>query len=299
MIVEKDFAGRQICGGRDRQEDAYAFSNILGTDGHTAGLLVVVADGMGGHKSGERASKVAMEAFVNRFQHESGAFRTRLQNSMTASNAGLASEFKQEPELEGMGTTLVAAAVTQAGIHWISVGDSLLYLLRKGKLKRLNADHSFRPFLDAMTESGEITPQMAARHPYRNLLRSALSGDVIELTDAPERPVALQKGDLILAATDGLLTLTDADIANTLAAIPPHKSAAVFADALLRAVEDCNKLRQDNTTVAVIKFTRKTLANRPGAAARKSIPATKTISKKPGKRKTSAPSAMMNASRTE
>jgi len=173
----------------------------------------------------------------------------------------------------------VSAAITQTGVHWISVGDSLLFLLRKGKLKHLNADHSFRPFLEAMIETGELTKEMAEKHPFRNLLRSALSGDAIELLDAPERPLALQNGDLILAATDGLLTLTDAEIVKTLSGLPPHAKADAIADALLRAVEARNKPRQDNTTVSVVKFKRKTLADLPGAAARKSVSATKTISK--------------------
>jgi len=279
MIVENDFAGRQIRGGRERQEDAYIFSNVPGNDGRMTGLLVVVADGMGGHISGEMASKVALEAFVNQFLRESGTVRKRLLTSMAASNAALAKEFKRDPKLEGMGTTLLAAAITQAGVHWISVGDSLLFLLRKGKLKHLNADHSFRPFLEAMIETGELTKEMAEKHPFRNLLRSALSGDAIELLDAPERPLALQNGDLILAATDGLLTLTDAEIVKTLSGLPPHAKADAIADALLRAVEARNKPRQDNTTVSVVKFKRKTLADLPGAAARKSVSATKTISK--------------------
>jgi len=256
MIVEKDFAGRQMRGGREQQEDAYAFSDIVGKHGRKEGLLVVVADGMGGHTSGEKASKLAVKAFLNQFRHESGTLRERLQSSMTASNAALATEFKRKPELEGMGTTLLAATITAAGIHWISVGDSLLYLLRRGTLKRLNADHSFRTFLHAMIETGELTPEQAAVHPFRNLLHSALLGDEIELTDAPEDPLELQEGDLILAASDGLQTLTDDEITRVLTSVP-HKKVGTPADALLQAVKKCKHPRQDNTTVAVIRVSRK------------------------------------------
>jgi protein phosphatase len=264
MIAEKYFAARQMRGGREHQEDTWAISAITGLDGRPEGLLVVVADGMGGHTSGEKASKLATRAFLRQFHRETGPVRERLQGSMTASNAAIAREFKRKPELEGMGTTLVAAAVTPGGIHWISVGDSLLYLLRHGKLRRLNDDHSFRPFLLAMVETGELTREQAARHPYRNLLRSALLGDGIELTDASEHPMALKEGDLILAATDGLQTLSDEEIARVLAGIPQNNNADAPVAALLRAVKKCRQPRQDNTTVAVVQFSSKALAGTPG-----------------------------------
>jgi len=258
MMTERDYAGGQLRGGRERQEDAYAFSVMPGADGRPEGLLIVVADGMGGHTSGEKASSLAVEAFVDRFHRESGSVQERLQNSITASNFALANEFKRMPELKGMGTTLLAATITVDGIHWISVGDSMLYLLRKGTLKRLNADHSFRTFLNVMIQTGELTPEKAAKHPFRNLLRSALQGDDIELTDSPEHPLPLQDGDLILAATDGLQTLTDDQI-TLLLGKTSKKKAVLLTEALLKAVKECKKPRQDNTTVTVIKFARKAL----------------------------------------
>ena len=280
MIVEIDYAGRQMRGGRERQEDAYAFSDILGHDEKSEGLLVVVADGMGGHTSGETASVLAMEAFVDRFHRETGPIQERLQNSMTASNFALAEKFKRVPELKGMGTTLLAAAVTLHGVHWISVGDSMLYLLRKGELKRLNADHSFRSFLDIMIQTGELTPEKAARHPFRNLLRSALQGDDIELTDSPEHPLGLQEGDLILAATDGLQTIPDAEIEQLLAKAPAGQAAWV-AESLLQTVKKCKKPKQDNATVTVIRFATKSLSAKTASPTRRS----KTVVRKPGKRR--------------
>jgi len=281
MIAEKDFAGRQMRGARERQEDAYAFSDIPGNDGRTEGLLVVVADGMGGHNSGELASELALEAFVDSFHRGLGPVRERLQKSMTASNAALAKELKRSPELEGMGTTLVAAAIKADGIHWISVGDSVLYLLRNGVLKRLNADHSFRPYLREMIQTGELTPEKAAKHPFRNLLRSALLGEEIELTDSPEHPLPLEEGDMILGATDGLQTLSDEEIARLLARTPRTEAATPAGD-LLRAVQDANKPKQDNATVAVILFARDALAAQPASDSEKSESITTTIVKKPG-----------------
>ena len=75
MIAEKDFAGRQTRGSRGHQEDAYAFSDIVATDGsnRVEGLLAVIADGMGGHTSGEQASELALESFIDAFHKAGGA----------------------------------------------------------------------------------------------------------------------------------------------------------------------------------------------------------------------------------
>jgi protein phosphatase len=262
MIPEHHFAGRQIVGAREQQEDSYAFSGICDGAGCGEGMLVVVADGMGGHRCGERASLVALEAFLEGFHAAPGPVAERLRAGVTSSNRAIAGELARAPELEGMGTTLVAAAVTRDGVQWISVGDSLLYLVRRGVLGRLNEDHSFRAVLNGLVEAGEITPEKAARHPLRNLLQSALLGKEIELVDAPELPVPLEEGDLILAASDGLQTLDDAAIAEVIFKAKEAGAAAAAAD-LVGAIRSRAKPKQDNATVALLRFARAALASLP------------------------------------
>ena len=138
---------------------------------------MVIADGMGGHTSGEQASEMALENFVEAFHRAEGPAGSRFQGAVTAANDAIASALKDAPELEGMGTTFVAAAITPQGIEWISVGDSPLFLWRAGELMRLNADHSFRPMLHDMVESNEIKPvNIAQSIRLKNLLRAALPG---------------------------------------------------------------------------------------------------------------------------
>lgn len=255
MTRHTDFACRMMRGERERQEDASLFSKIHGKNGNSTGLLVLVADGMGGHTAGERASKLAIKTFVKQFKSGGKTLRNRLNQSMTAANDALARESGRNPELDGMGTTLLAVAVMGNRIQWISVGDSMLYLLRDGALKRLNDDHSFRPFLREMVENGELSEEKAAIHPFRNLLRSALSGTKIELTDSPERPLDLRDGDLIIAATDGLQTLPDEEITSVLNVVA-NRNARTQAEALLRAVRKRKNKKQDNTTVAIVRVLR-------------------------------------------
>jgi serine/threonine protein phosphatase PrpC len=252
MIAERECAGRQCLGKRAAQEDAYAFSEIACGDGAT-GLLVVVADGMGGHAAGDLASDLAVRKFVAAFHRPGETVAERLATACEVANAAIAAAIEDDPDrCEGMGTTLVAAAFTPAGIEWISVGDSLLWLWRDGSLRRLNADHSFRPVLREMIERGELTEEQAAKSALRNRLRAALIGGEIALLDASPAAHPLQAGDVVLIASDGLMTLPERAIADLLGA-STDAGAEEIATRLLRAVLDADKPKQDNATVAVVK----------------------------------------------
>ena len=174
MIAEKDFAGRQARGAREVQEDAYAFSEIVSPDGATEGVLIVIADGMGGHAAGERASELAVKNFIAAFHQTGGNPAKRLRNALGAANQSIVEELRHQPQWEGMGTTLLAVIVSRAGVEWLSVGDSPLYLWSNAKLTRLNEDHSLRPVLREMAEHGEIIS--AAKAESKNVLRAAAHG---------------------------------------------------------------------------------------------------------------------------
>ena len=179
--------------------------------------------------------------------------RDRLSRALDAANDALAAAIEADPEqLEGMGTTLLAAAITPLGLEWISVGDSPLYLIRRDALRRVNADHSFRPVLREMVANGELTEEQAAVSSLRNRLRAALIGGEIALVDLPATPLPLLDGDIVLAGSDGLQTLTDAALADVLRA---HASAdaATLAAQLVQAVLAAGAAKQDNITAALVK----------------------------------------------
>lgn len=253
LIAEQDFAGRQAIGKRSGQEDAYAFSNIPAAPGAASGLLLLVADGMGGHTAGNQASELAVRTFVRGFHRGGETMSERFTRALEAANDALATTIETDPEqFEGMGTTLLALAVTPLGLEWASVGDSPLYLFRRGTLRRINADHSFRPVLREMVTKNELTAEQAASSSLRNRLRSALTGSEITLVDLASRALPLLEGDLVLAGSDGLQTLSDEAIT---AALDPHTgaSAATLAARLVEAVMKIDKPKQDNVTVAIIK----------------------------------------------
>lgn len=251
------FSG-QTLGARERQEDAVAHRLF---DGNQS-ILVVLADGMGGHQGGEVASRTSVDAFTSAFFSDFAPLKIpyRLFGSLERANKELEALGKKNTELEGMGTTLIAAVLSSAGMSWISVGDSLLLRVRGSKIQRLNEDHSMAPVLDEAAKKGTLTPQEARSHKDRNALRSALSGAAIDLVDVTDQPEPLREGDVILLASDGLLTLNQDEIVSCVHSQKTAGASAIVSR-LLEAVSAKNMRRQDNTTIAAIVIERSSIKN--------------------------------------
>ena len=251
-----DISGSQIDGARDYQEDAFLITHL----GDGSGSLVIVADGMGGHAAGNVASNMAVQTF-NR--HISKNFPNNdisnvLYEAVLQANGSITATVAETAALKGMGCTLVASVVEQNALRWVSVGDSHLYLLRQGEFTKKNADHSYGGFLDRMADAG--TPVEAEAGFSRNMLMSALTGDDIAEIDCPGEALALEAGDRVILASDGLDTL------------PPEKILEICSEAdtakacvedLLQGVTDAGAPRQDNTTVICIDVSEKTEAAPP------------------------------------
>jgi len=243
-----DYATAAIIGDRQNQED-YGRISYRTKD---LSLLAVVSDGIGGNNAGEVASRSATEEFHRSFpERKIIDIPVALRQCLDASNSAILLESKRGPSSEGLGCTLVAVFVIDNRLYWISVGDSLLFVFRGGTLHRKNEDHSMAPIIEKSRLEGKITAEEAANHPHRNALRSALSGDRMELIDCPSNPIELVAGDIIILATDGLLTLSNEEIQ---AVIVKYKGegAEFICSALLNAVKAKGKARQDNTLVQVV-----------------------------------------------
>jgi len=255
FVQEQDFAARQYRGRRDHQEDYHAFADATDSDQEPLGrLLFVVGDGLGAHSGGNVASYLAVGSFIKSFHDNELSVSWRLRVALEAANETLGIMSSRMPAVaQTMGTTLVAALVTHNSMHWISVGDSPLFLFRGGKLKRVNADHSLTPIIEERVRNGEITEEEGANHPERHILQSALLGHPLTLVDAMAEPLPLQKGDIIICASDGLLTLTEKQLEELLG-FGRHTTADKIADAIIFAIRRVNAERQDNVTVGVIKI---------------------------------------------
>jgi serine/threonine protein phosphatase PrpC len=253
LIEGRDFAGRQTLGAREIQEDTYGVVPRAEFAGGPRDLFLVVADGMGGHAAGEVASALAVQSFADTFMASAiECDAGRLWDCLEEANRRIAGELAERGEaVEGMGTTLLAVLLRGNEVRWISVGDSPLYLLRDGEVRRLNHIHSQAAELSKKVAAGLITEAEARNDPSRHTLSSALIGDrIFEVDDPP--PMITRPGDVLIAATDGIETLVEDEIAAVVSALA-KSDAAALATGLLQAVASKQKPKQDNTTVVVVR----------------------------------------------
>jgi protein phosphatase len=253
-IVKYQVAIRASQGARSYQEDAAAVwqapDDSAGADEPTR-LLAILADGMGGHAGGAIASDAVCASFEAQYIEQEGSPRQRLKAALSAANGAISALVAVQPQLRGMGSTLVGVAFHDDHASWISVGDSPLYLYRRGEMARLNEDHSMAPVLDKLVAAGRLTEEEAEDDPRRHMLRSAVVGEDLDLVDLAQTPWALQDGDVVVLASDGIHSIADVEIARVIAAYRKDGADAT-ADALIAAVREANVPHQDNTTVVVV-----------------------------------------------
>src|SRR6266566_1156994 len=249
MVKVGRFAAAQIVGDRDRQEDDFAILD-LGDDHHER-LMLVLADGMGGHAAAAQAAHCAIQHFCQIARASDGPLAERLQPALIGANAALALSAAGDPALAGSGCTLLAAAIEDGTLSWISVGDSLLFSLRGRKLRLLNKERSRQIVGHGKTK--------------RRYLRSSLTGEAIGIVDRSPRPSGLRPGEQLILASDGLETLHRPMIAATLKRTE-RLDVQASVDFLLREVRQSCARDQDNTTV--ILYRRHALARHNPQASR-------------------------------
>lgn len=237
----------QTLGRRERQEDAADV--LMGADGDVR--LLVLADGMGGAAAGDVAAALIVQTVRETvLAHREENVGSTLRRACDAANDALAAAVGAKSSLAGMGGTLIAVAPVTRGLHFLSVGDSLLLRWRQGRLDRVNADHSIGGALDTAVRKGLMPAEEAATAEGRNRITSALTGSPIDLMRIDETvgPIRSRPTDRWILASDGLATLSTEAISNIMASTSsPQESAS----ALVQAVEQADDPHQDNTTVIV------------------------------------------------
>jgi len=204
-----------------------------------ARVLFAVADGMGGHRGGEVASRVAIEAL------RAGVAAGRpVRDAIASANDAVIERARGDAELTGMGTTLTALVVANGQQLLVGhVGDSRAYLLRDGTLRRITEDHSL---VEELVREGRLTPEQAEAHPRRAVVTRALGVDAE--VDVDLYPVDVAVGDRVLLCSDGLTTMVrERDVERIARSEPdPQRAAEKLVDAANSAGGD------DNTTVVVV-----------------------------------------------
>jgi serine/threonine protein phosphatase PrpC len=173
------------------------------------GLLLTVADGMGGVKGGEVASRITVEAVMHAYRESPGLdVADDLRAAVVAANDMVHRESLKNPELNGMGTTCTAAVVRGRELYLAHVGDSRAYLVRSGRVRQLTHDHSL---VGQLVRDRQLTAEQAKTDPRRNVVtRSVGIGEDVEV-DAERVAEPLRHGDVLVLCTDGLHGLVSDD----------------------------------------------------------------------------------------
>jgi PPM family protein phosphatase len=203
--------------------------------------LFVVADGMGGARAGELASRLAVDTFRELPVITGESAEDRLRRTILESNRRVLERAKSDPATAGMGSTVTAALVDGDRVVLGHVGDSRAYLLRDGSLQQLSHDHSLVAELE---RAGRLTREEAAVHPQRSVITRAL-GAGPEL-DVDTSVVQLRDGDVVLLCSDGLSGLIgDLAISNLI------EGGGKLSDAVRRLVRAANDADGDDNVTAV------------------------------------------------
>jgi len=227
---------------RKRNEDS------LWVDARRGWLLL--ADGMGGHSSGDLAAALAVNYVLNGLivtaeQERTPDYVRVLAESVVDANTAIRGAGKQSNADHSMGATFVGALLRPGEMSYVYIGDSRLYLLRNGRLKQLSRDHTLvQEFVDA----GHLTAEMAQYHPYRGLLTRGLGvHDEVE----PDTGICtLHPSDRLLLCTDGLTDMVDENEIARLLGMPVR--ADEVAGSLIEAAKSAGG--RDNVSVIVAWF---------------------------------------------
>lgn len=224
--------------------------------------LLLVADGMGGHASGEVASKITVDIMrdyfngvkegrqlqIGPYQEDLSEPTNRLGSAIRLANQAIYEAAQGNPLWHGMGNTIAATLITGNRLSIAHVGDSRVYLVREGSIEQLTDDHSF---VSEQVKREIISKEQAKASEMKNVLTRALGVHPEVEVDLEE--LSLLDGDMLLLCTDGLTGMVDDEeifaITNTL-----HDPAAACEDLIARANQNGGK---DNITVVIAEIEKK------------------------------------------
>lgn len=192
------FAGKTETGLRPQNEDSYLLLHTETLD------AVAVSDGMGGHRAGEIASRLAIETLKTMLLSNHDDPEAALSSAFIEANTAVHSHASMNDEMYGMGCTLVAAILKPDLFIAANIGDSRLYHFDGSKVRQVTHDHSF---VAELVRRGAITPEEAKTHPRRNLITRAIGTETRVFADI--FTCDWKKGDMLLLCSDGLCGVLD------------------------------------------------------------------------------------------
>ena len=207
--------------------------------------LFIIADGMGGHKAGDFASRFAVDTICREVEHSAGRSPEEiLQSAITVANTGIFELSNDNRDLEGMGTTVVAAVVYGDCLKVGNVGDSRLYIVNGKNIRQITTDHSL---VEEMIRMGGLDRESARTHPNKNIITRAVG--VTSAVAADFYEVRLQEGDIILLCSDGLSNMLEDEEIRMI--VNAQRDIMEKAEALVRAANQNGG--RDNISLILIE----------------------------------------------
>lgn len=239
-------------GRREYQEDSCGYSNLMDESLiREKGILAVVSDGMGGLSNGKDVSSYTVAQMLRFFNnHEiSCSDGKTLLNYARSINSTICEKYNSDGRIHS-GATLICAMINSGFLHWLSVGDSRIYIKRNGNLYQINEDNDYlnRLLGEAIFENAH--PGYAFSDRQRDVLVSCIGTPKNFEADYSKKPFKLNKGDKILMCTDGVYNAISRETLSELLEYEPQFSAQKIADKVLEQ----NIKSQDNLTAIVIAY---------------------------------------------
>ena len=213
------------------------------------GYLLIVADGMGGHKAGEVASRMATEIVSQEYfkKNANGSIEKNLFKAFELANKQIYDMSSSNAAYHGMGTTCTAIVVADQTVYYAHVGDSRAYFFKKDVITRITEDHTY---VQELVKKGDITAKEAETHPKRNILTNAMGTKPSLRIDTGKFKISFEKGDRLLLCSDGLYDyLKDEELAQIL------KTKSLQEAAEYMIIEAKRRGGHDNITVVLAEKT--------------------------------------------
>lgn len=242
---------------RNNNQDSF-FADYLPPIGKLCGnaFLAVVCDGMGGVAGGQIASSLAIESFVQRLQNKLNAyaecslslkdipFISLMEDAAQYANSKVYSKSRKDPDLQGMGTTLVACLIVKETIYIVNVGDSRLYASMGTAIKQITVDHSY---VQSLVEMGSISQSDAENHPDKNIITRAIG---TKSTVNVDKFILSDYVDSLLLCSDGLSNMISSG--KMLDIVCSAQNVTIAVDTMIKSANKNGGT--DNITVVLIKL---------------------------------------------
>ena len=238
-------------GKRADQQDSFCLSDVRDTAAlMQKGMMAVVADGMGGLEGGAIISQMVTDTFLKRYRTLPAQEPAKFLYDAARAAQSAVRDFRTSKNVKG-GSTLVAVILKDDKMHYISIGDSHIYLLRGGRLAQVNKEHNFGALLKEQAARGEVDPEEPYVNPRRAALTSYVGIEDLHLIDrSGDKPLRLQAGDKVILCSDGVFNALGDDALTAVLSAPAPEAAEHLEQAILS--QDLPK--QDNFTAVLLDW---------------------------------------------